>query len=256
MFGSISNMFRGQPDAGQQQQLQQAQKDGQQQVANQQTNGMPIQQPNPAAKEQEVSGLAKYDHLWQAVAKKEGEEEGFNPQKLFDLDPAKLSEGLKGFNSTQGIKQEDLAAITAGGEEAGAALLRILNASNQATLQAAITATGGMTSSAFERAMPSLDGKINSQVRTQQINSQLKSGSPLMQSEAARPMLTALAQQFSAKHQDASPEEIIAMVDDYMVTMSESMGMVKPGSAGAGSQGNQGKAKDTDWASWFDVNKG
>lgn len=249
---SLLDIFRGTPNPQQQQQAQQQQQVKQEQLASQETNGMPIQQPNPGAKEQEVSGLAKYDHLWQPVAKKEGEQDNtFDPNKLFDLDPAKLQEGLKGFNSTQGIKQEDLAAITAGGEEAAAALLRILNASNQATLQAAITATGGMTSSAFERALPSLDGKINSQVRSQQINSQLKSGSPMMQSEAARPMLTALATQFSTKHPDASPDEIVAMVDDYMVTMSESMGMVKPGSGAAGSQSTQGKAKDTDWAGWF-----
>lgn len=249
---SILDMFRSAPSQAAQQQQQQQQQVNQQQQQQQQTNGLPVQQANPTQKEEEVSGLAKFEELWQPVQRKEGEQDTtFDPNKLFDLDPAKLQEGLKGFDATKGIKQEDLQAVLGGGEEAGAALLRILNASNQATLAAAVQATGGMTSSAFARALPSLDGKINSQVRNQQITSQLKTGSPMMQSEAARPMLTALAQQFSVKHPDASPEEIVAMVDDYMVTLSESMGMVKPGSDTT--QGNKGKAKETNWAEWFSV---
>lgn len=243
---NILDMFRGTPSPQQQQQVQQV-KEQQQQVP-QQTNGFPVEPANPAAKAEEVSGLAKFEDLWQTPVKKEGEPEGFDPNKLFDLDPAKLQQGLQNFNPTQGIKAEDLAAIQAGGEEATQALLRVLNASNQATLAAAIQATGGMTSSAFARAMPSLDGKINSTVRSQQVSSHLNSESPLMKNEATRPLLTAMATQFASKHPDASPQEIVAMVNDYMVTVSESMGMSRPGTQTAAPTK---ASEEKDWGQWF-----
>lgn len=243
---SILDMFRGTPSPQQQQQVQQVKE--QQQQTTQQTNGLPVEPANPAAKAEEVSGLAKFEDLWQTPVKKEGEPEGFDPNKLFDLDPAKLQQGLQNFNPTQGIKAEDLAAIQAGGEEATQALLRVLNASNQATLAAAIQATGGMTSSAFARAMPSLDGKINSTVRSQQVSSQLNSESPLMKNEATRPLLTAMATQFATKHPDASPQEIVAMVNDYMVTVSESMGMSRPGTQ---TNTTSKASEEKDWGKWF-----
>ena len=245
---SILDMFRGTPAPAQQQQVQEVKQQQQQLESQQQTNGQPVIPPNPAAKEQEVSGLDRFKDLWQTPAKQEGEEEVFDPSNMFDLDPKKLQEGLKGFDSTKGISPEDLTAITAGGEGAVAALARVLNASNQATLQAAITAAGGMTQSAFGRAIPSLDGKIRGTVRETAIGTQLRTSSPLMKNEAAKPMLAALATQFATKHPEASPEEVVAMVDDYMVTFGESMGLQKP-TAASKQQSQASQVKD--WGEWF-----
>lgn len=244
---SIFDMFRGTPAPAQVEQVQQAKQTQQQLEGQQTTNGLPVVQPNPAAKEQEVSGLDRFKDLWQTPVKKEGEEDTFDPSNMFDLDPAKLQAGLKGFDTTKGISPEDLKAVMAGGEDAVAALSRVLNASSQATLQAAITAAGGMTQSAFERSLPSLDGKIKSTVRDTSIGTHLRTASPLMKNEAAKPMLSALATQFAGKHPDASPEEIVAMVDDYMVTLSESMGMQRPGAASKQIKASEEK----DWGKWF-----
>lgn len=245
---SILDMFRGTPTPAQQQQVQEG-KQQQQQDQQQTTNGLPVKEANPLAKEQEVSGIDRFQDLWQTPAKKEGEQEAtFDPNKLFDLDPAKLQEGLKGFDVTKGIKQEDLQAVLGGGEDAAAALLRILNTSNQATLQAAITAAGGMTQSAMGRAIPSLDGKIQQTVRTQQIGNKLNADSPLMKNEATKPILSALATQFAAKNPNATPEEVVGMVNDYMVSFGESMGLQKPG---AGGQQEQQAAQVKDWSKFW-----
>lgn len=244
---SIFDMFRGTPAPAQVEQIQQAKQTQQDAENQQQTNGLPVVQPNPAAKEQEVSGLDRFKDLWQTPVKKEGEEDTFDPSNLFDLDPAKLQAGLKGFDTTKGISPDDLKAIAAGGEDAIAALGRVLNASSQATLQAAITAAGGMTQSAISRSIPSLDGKIKSTVRDTSIGTHLRTASPLMKNEAAKPMLSALATQFAGKHPDASPEEIVAMVDDYMITLSESMGMQRPGATSKQMKASEEK----DWGKWF-----
>lgn len=245
---SILDMFRSTPSSTQVEQVQQVKQQQQQQEQQQQTNGLPVVPPNPAAKEQEVSGLDRFKDLWQTPVKAQGEESNFDPTNLFDLDPAKLQAGLQGFDPAKNISQDDLKAVMAGGEDAVAALARVLNASSQATLQAAITAAGGMTQSAFQRSLPSLDGKIKGTVRETAIGTQLRTASPLMKNEAAKPMLSALATQFAAKHPDASPEEVVAMVDDYMVTFGESMGLQKPGAASK-QQVNASEVKD--WGKWF-----
>lgn len=254
-FGSVMNMFRGTPTQEQQQQVTQAQQQQQQQAAQQQTNGQPVQAANPAGKEQEVSGLDRFNDLWQTPVKKEGEEgpREFDPSNMFDLNPETLNKSLQNFSIADAVSKEDLQAVFAGGEEAGAALLRILDASTRQTLRTSVLATGKMTESAFSQAIPSLDGKINSQLRNSQIGTQLKEQSPLMKSEAAKPMLTALATQFSAKHPDATPDEVVAMVNDYMVAFGESMGLEKPGANNSGGRGGQGKASETDWSKFWNT---
>lgn len=247
---SIFNMFRNTPTPEQQQQVAQGQQQQQQQVAQQTTNGQPVQPANPAAKEQEVSGLDRFNDLWQTPAKKEGEEANtFDPSNMFDLSPETMNKSLQNFSIKDAVSKEDLQAVFAGGEEAGAALLRILDASTRQTLQTSVLATGKMTESAFSRAIPSLDGKINSQMRNSQIGSQLKDQSPLMKSEAAKPMLTALATQFSSKHPDATAEEVVAMVNDYMLAFGESMGLQKPDASNKG--GQKQTASQTDWAQFW-----
>lgn len=248
---SIMNMFRNQPDPQQQQQLQQGQQQQQQAQAQQTTNGEPVKPADPLAKQEEVSGLDRFNDLWQTPVKKEGEAEEakFDPSNLFDLSPQTLGKNLEGFSVANSVSKDDLAAITAGGEEAASALLRILDSSTRATLQTAVMASGRMTESAFGRALPTLDGKINSQVRSNQIGTQLNAQSPLMKSDAAKPMLTALATQFSSKHPNASPDEVVAMVNDYMVTFGESMGLQKPDASNKRSQ-SQGK-ESIDWNTYW-----
>ena len=202
----------------------------------------------PGAEPAKVSAMDEYKDLWQPTPKVEGqvEEPDFNPEKIFDLNAESMGKALAQVDFAKSITEEQVAAVQAGGPEAVKALMDMLNSTARQTMGAATQASAKMIEKALTGAQGSLDKKINSQVRQNQIASHLQETNPLVNHPAAAPMVQAMQAQFAAKFPKASPQEISEKVTQYLSSFSD----LAQGKKSAESEASE-KSEGTDWESYF-----
>ena len=219
MFNSVMDMFRGGKPSQEVQQTQQQQQQTQQQ---QTTNGLPVQQPNPAQTEPQVpaanvSPLDSFKDLWQnnpEAAKNSAP--SFDPATQFQLDPAKLRETTAQVDFAKNIPAQDLQAIAQGGEAAVAALGNILNTSLREALNTSLMASAGMMQQGFTQAIPAMDSRITKQVTARQVSSQLQELNPMLNHPAAAPILEAVKERLIQQNPNASSREIADMAVEFV----------------------------------------
>lgn len=243
---SIMDFFR--PQAAQTPVAQQApagstENGQQQQVAN------PTADPTKVAgaEPEKVSGLDAFKDVWQTKPKEEGAPEEFNPSKIFDLNQESMNKALASVDFTKGITEDHINAIQAGGPEAMKALSEMLNNTARQTMGAATQASAKMIESALTGAQGSLDRKINTQVRSNQVASHLQESNPALNHPAAAPLVKALQTQFESQHPKANPQEISEMVTKYMVGFADLAAGKKQETSEEAAPG----AGNTDWESYF-----
>jgi len=202
-------------------------------AANQQpaqtTNGQQQQQPNPAmdATKQEPDPAAApdpmkaFEKLWEVKKPEEGAEPEFNPSAIFNTDPEGMQKAVAGINFADMVTEDSLAAIQAGGPEALKAMVSMLNGTASKVMTMATTASAKMIEQGLTKASGALDGKINKQVKLNQVNSHMQELNPALSSPAAAPMVKALTTQFTNQYPLSSATEISAMVKDYMVGFAD-----------------------------------
>lgn len=147
------------------------------------------------------SPLAQYDDLWQTEAAKPNE-------PLFKLDPKKLQESVSKLDFRKVVNTDDLAAINAGGESATQALLNVMNKFSQAATANQTAITTQLISSAMEKNNSTLESRLPSMMRSQNVNELTQKSNPLLKSAAAAPVVQALSDQMQRKYPAASAEEI------------------------------------------------
>lgn len=225
----------------------------------QQTNGQPQTAADPAMQQQvqadpnaktvEPDPMDAFKDLWAPVAKVEGAEEDFNPQAIFNIDPATMQAAIGKINFAEGVvTEQDLQAITAGGPEAMQAFMKALNGTGAKAMQLATTASAKMVEQAMTRASGAMDKKIASGVKLNQVSTAMQELNPALSHPAAAPMVNALKSQFTAKHPTATPNEITAMISSYLdnfagIAAGKKEEVVDPNAAG--------KAAETDWDKYF-----
>lgn len=194
----------------------------------------------------QVSPLDTFSNLWEPKKPVEGAPPEFDPSNIFQLNQESMAQALAQVNFASGITEDHIAAITAGGEGAVKALGEMLNNTARQTMGAATQASAKMIEKAMTSASGAMDGKINNQVRQNQIASHLQETNPIVNHPAAAPMIQAMQTQLAAQFPKASPAEIAQKVQDYMGAFA-AVATGKPQAEAEAAKAAQG----TDWESYF-----
>ena len=194
----------------------------------------------------QVSPLDSFAKVWEAPPKVEGAAPEFDPSNIFQINAENMQQALSQVNFASGITEDQISAITAGGEGAVKALGEMLNNTARQTMGAATQASAKMIEKALTGASGAMDGKINAQVRQNQISSHLQETNPIASHPAAAPLIQGLQHQLAQQFPKASPAEIAQKVQDYMGAFAA----VASGKPEAEAQAAK-LAAGTDWEAYF-----
>lgn len=187
-----------------------------------------------------VSPLDDFKDFWQPV-KQEGVDNTLPENMFAGLDPAKMLESARKVDFAKSIPPEILAKVTAGGPDAGAALMQILNdVSQRSYAQASIAATG-ITKAALQQFRDGQESRLPDQIRKFQVSDSIREANPALQHPAAQPIMDALQSQFSVKYPNATVTELRDMASKYLTAFATTAVPAK----------KQVVAESEDWGKFF-----
>lgn len=181
--------------------------------------------------------LAGLRALWQTP---EIKQEPGTPQQLFAVDPAKLAGAVKNTNFAASIPKETLAAALAGDAEA---LAQAINAASQNAFHAAVLAVPGMVEPAVRTAQQQVRAEAPALFRTLQLQN-TRSENSVLNDPAISPVVEALKSQAAAHNPTATPQEIMALVEQQMAAFGSAL-VPQPA---AGSNGNGSTTQQEDFS--------
>ena len=211
---SIFDMFKGKaPEQAQQQpQQQQPNSAGNQHIQNNPTvpnaSNSPQQLPSPQNPDPQ-SPVANFNDLWKMESTPQ------NQAPNFKIDPQQLANVSSKLNFANSVSQDDLAKITAGGDEAVGALMNVLNAFGRNIFSTSAQFSSHMTESGYASAQQAIDRGLPSIVNQQLGRNELFQSNPKLRDPALQPLVMAVQNQVQ-QYPNASPSEINSMVEQYM----------------------------------------
>lgn len=211
---AIFDIFRPQPQGQPQQQGQQPQQptsgnphvDANPMVPS--ANNTPQQQPTPQDPEPK-SPNAEFAELWKI------EPTASNQTPNFKIDPAQLNKVSSQMNFAKNVRQEDVAKIMQGGEEAVGALMNVLNAVGRDVFAMNAQFTSNMAESGYQAAQSSINSGLPNLVKQQFTRNELFESNPKLREPAMQPLVLAIQSQISQKYPNATAAEVNSMVDKY-----------------------------------------
>lgn len=160
--------------------------------------------------------LEQFKGLWEPVSTPEGQGQ---PTQAPELTQESLQQVMGKVDFAQHVTPDTLAAITAGGEGAAAALMQALNSvGQQAMIQSTLVnnklANQGVATarSEFEKQLPDL-------LRQQAVNNHAKETNPLLNNPAIKPIAEATQAQLLAKYPNATHAELTEMTVNFIQEM-------------------------------------
>lgn len=181
--------------------------------------------------------LAGLRALWQTP---ENKQEQATPQQLFAVDPAKLAGAVKQTNFAASISEDTLKAALAG--DAGA-LAQAINTASQNAFHAAMLAVPGMVEPAVRTAQQQVRAEAPALFRNLQLQN-TRSENSVLNDPAISPVVEALKSQAAAHNPTATPQEIMALVEQQMAAFGSALA---PQPA-AGSNGNGSTPPQEDYS--------
>lgn len=171
----------------------------------------------PAQPKQDDSPLAGFATLWDPITT--NEDPSKQPQP-FALTPEAVQAAVGKMNFSQTIPAETLAAISAGGEGAQAALIAAMNQVAQTVMQNSLLASSEIAKRHLDGYSASSQATIDKAIRSSLIKTEPKSN-PLLNHPAVSPMYEAAKMQLAAANPDATPQQIANMASEYVTAMAE-----------------------------------
>lgn len=244
---SIMSIFSGgnnaqQPAAPQSQQAPQNTSQAPGQTPPQQQAPATSTPPAPSA-----DPLDQFKDLWAAPKDGEGAPQNFDPTKMFNIEPEQFQKSVSSINFTNAVTPEQLARITAGGDDAVKANLEVMNTIAQQSFAQAMLGASKLVESALTQADSHLDRRIESRTKQLQVRGSLRDANPALSHPAAAPLVTALEQQFAAKYPQASAAEITKLATDYLANFAQV-------ASGKPSAQDQQTNTGTDWEKFLSGN--
>lgn len=191
--------------------------------------------PNPmdtGAMPSDDSPLAQYKELWDTapIDSNAPSPASTAPQ----LTQENVSKVVGNVDFTKSVTPEALAAISAGGQEAVAALASVINAVGQQSLTQATLVSNKLAEQQLERALEAHDARLPELIRSSNVTSHLADTNPLFSNPAIKPVIEATQSQLQAKFPNATPAEITKMTGDYIRTMGEAFAPAPVVTSGTG----------------------
>lgn len=168
------------------------------------------------AVETSKSPLDPYKEMWEPI-KTEATPDGLPVA----LDPAKLQEVIGKADFSKVLNPENLAAITAGGEGAVAALVETLNATSRQVLTQATLASNQMIQQAVTGYSEAQAANLPNLMKAQGLSDSLSAANPLFTNPAVVPIIDAVKSQLAAKNPNASVAELTTMAQEFVSVIGE-----------------------------------
>ena len=181
--------------------------------------------PNQPEGEKSNSPLAEYEKLWEP-----------NPTdpnapaapKDTPLDPAAVHKAVASADFSKVITADNLAAITAGGEEASKAFVNSMNAVAQQVLAQSTLVNNKMTEQAVKKALEQHSAGLPEMLRSQAAADHLKTSNPIFSNPAVTPIIEATQTQLLQKFPNATAAELTKMTNDYILAMGQAFAPAPP----------------------------
>ncbi|MND22529.1 hypothetical protein D3C81_909560 [compost metagenome] len=241
---SIMDIFRGKNP----EQPSPAPQGSQQMVQTEQAPNGQQNQPNPtgATGEPDAPSLDKFKDLFTPLtAEQLAQNQDFNPDTMFaSLEPTKIREAVGQIDFTKSISADDLAAISAGGNEAVAAFARAMNGVAQTTMAQGLLGSAELVKQAMKQANSGLDSRLGKAARQQMVQEALYKENPALRHPGAKPIVDALQQSLAVKNPTATPQELQEAASEYL---NQFAAMI----AGKGGEAEAKSEEAFDWSKHF-----
>lgn len=185
----------------------------------------------------------KFSKLWETTPidpnKQEQSDQGLTPQQMLEaaskVDFAKV------------LDKDLIAKITAGGEDAAAALVQALNKVSQQTYAQTVLVTDKLITAQVEKAQHTFANKVPELVRRQKIQDGLIKDNPAFKDPAVAPVVGLIQNQLAEKFPSATADEIQQMAIEYFQGAANKLNPPKKTGNSSGSKENT----DDNWEDWL-----
>lgn len=217
---------------------------------------IPAQQQNPAsannpmvpassvaatAENPAPQGLDKYKDIWTIPDANKPQA----PESPFaGVTPEAIQQVAGKTDFSKVVTPEMLAKISAGGDEAAAAMMQALNSVAQQTYAQSAQAAIKLSETAITSQREQLLKELPSLIKQQTVTESLRTANPIFKNPAAAPMLDMLQATLQAKNPTASAADIQQQAQDYLLQFAD---VIKPQQQPQQSQANKG----TDFSEWL-----
>lgn len=189
----------------------------------------------------EATPLDQFQDIW----KNDPIDPNAQQQGVFNnIDPKRFMEAAGKIDFTKVISQDQLQAISQGGESAVKAFAAALNSVAQTTYAQSAFAATKITEQAMARAKENLLAELPQHIKKQTVSENLRAENPIFQNPAVNPVISALEAQLTVKYPQASAREITTMAKQYVEALGTSFA---PKPAVATNQ----SVDETDWDNFF-----
>lgn len=209
-------------------------------------NGVvPANQENSTASEKEESPLDSFKDMWKNEDKSDDSQE----HNMFNVDQSKLLEAAKKVDFSRAISPELIQKISAGGEEAAAALPQILNQVTQTVYAQSTLASTKIMEKALEQQREQFQKELPNIIKSHSLNDSLRNDNPIFSNPAVAPMLDMVKNQLVLKHPDSTASELQKMAIDFVEKFAKTL---SPPKEDVDKKGNS-TSKGEDWSKFFSL---
>lgn len=178
-------------------------------------DGTPAVAAAPEVKDE--SPLAEFNNLWENApvdVNNPVESDAYVPPSADEIQKAVAKADF-----SKQFTQEQLDAVTSGGEGAQAALVSMLNSLGQQSLAQSTMVSSKLNEQAMKAAIAAEVAKMPGLVRAQSASAHLKDTNPLFDNPAIKPVIEATQAQLQTKFPNATPAELTKMTQAYITSM-------------------------------------
>lgn len=163
---------------------------------------------------------------------------------IFNFDPVKVSESARKLNFTSDLNPE-LVQKALGGD--AQAFMDVLNHATQTAFTAATLNTGKLINQSHNTNNQRVKSTLPTSIKQVQLD-QTATTNPILQHEAAQPLVAALKKMAFAKDPSANPADVTRSVEALLVGLGTAMADATPEAA---TRRSVAKAGEQDWSSFL-----
>ena len=191
------------------------------------------------------SKLDPFKDIWNTAAT-----DSSQGQPLFSTSREALMELARKENFKPTLTQEQMTAIAAGGPEAVQAMMEAMNDMSQRVYAQSAHASTQLIEAAAKKMSATTADSMAAAMNKRQVQTSLQEANPALRNPAVAPLIQMATNQLTQKHPTASPQEITAMAQSYVLSLAEAFQAPQTAAAAAAQQAEV-TAKEEDWTKFF-----
>ena len=199
------------------------------------------QKPQETKSNEPESPLDPFKDLWNTDTSTNDNNK--QQEQKYELKAEDLNKIVEQVDFSSALNQDNLSAISQGGEEAIKAFSDSLNAVARQTMVQAIMVGNKLTEKAVAEAIETERATLPEKIKSHSFGDFAKTKNPIFNDPAVQPVAEAASNQLRTKFPNATNEEIVQMTEDYILAM---------GAAFAPPKKEESGPKEQDWSIFLD----